>query len=832
METKNHYEDVQKNLEERIRFEHLLSNISAKFINIPLDRIDSGIEEAFSDLLIFFQVDRIGLLRLQADTGVFLVTHQVCSDGIPSVPMSVEHPSSLFPYMFRTLIKNPFVTSFQSLDELPDEAALDRQTYEAWGIRSTLNIPILEGMPFKYVIVINMVTRECAWPKIYFSRLQLLGEIFANILELKDARIHLEERLKFEEMLSRLSARFVRLSPDRMDEEIGNVLDQLVNFLNLDRITVARFQNWNTRSIATHFSAGPGIPMSWKELDNRELPWLLEKLQDGTTVEFTRLEDLPREAETEKQFFSGIGVKSCIVVPLLAGSDVRGFLGCSTLHSQKIWPVEVTQGLRLVADVIANVLARKEADEKLQEAEQRYRTVLEFTHDWEYWANPDGTIEYMSPSCEEITGYPVLEFLDNPRKVKEIIIAEDQYLWDTHYHDSRHQSNAISIEYRIRRRDGSLRWLEHLCRPMIDSQGNFLGIRASCRDITLRKELEKQLRERYQEIDRLRHLLEKENIYLRQEVQLQHVHEEIIGRCEGMKQVLSQVEQVSETDSTVLILGETGTGKELMAKAIHRLSTRRDRPMVTVNCACLPPTLMESELFGREKGAYTGALTRMIGRFEVADGSTLFLDEIGELPLDIQSKLLKVLEQGRFERLGSTKTVQVNVRIIAATNRDLALEVKDGKFRKDLFYRLNVFPIHIPPLRDRQEDIPLLVWAMVKQLEPKIGKRIDTISRKTMEAMQRYAWPGNVRELRNVIEHAMIVSKETTLVLNLPESSVFPEKPDVSALEDLERRHIVGVLTKTGWRISGSGGAAEILGMKRTTLQSRIKKLGIRRPGT
>ncbi|MGD9971679.1 MAG: sigma 54-interacting transcriptional regulator [Desulfatirhabdiaceae bacterium] len=208
-----------------------------------------------------------------------------------------------------------------------------------------------------------------------------------------------------------------------------------------------------------------------------------------------------------------------------------------------------------------------------------------------------------------------------------------------------------------------------------------------------------------------------------------------------------------------------------------------------------------------------------------------FLDEIGELPLDIQSKLLRVLEEGRFERLGSTKTIQVNVRIIAATNRDLEKEVKDGRFRKDLYYRLNVFPISIPPLRDRSEDIPLLVWALVKQLEQKVGKRIDTISRKTMESLQRYAWPGNVRELRNVIEHAMILAKGATLTLLLPNHAESSVKPDDGALDDLERRYIMSILGKTGWRISGSGGAAEILGMKRTTLQSRIKKLGIKRPG-
>jgi transcriptional regulator with GAF, ATPase, and Fis domain len=251
--------------------------------------------------------------------------------------------------------------------------------------------------------------------------------------------------------------------------------------------------------------------------------------------------------------------------------------------------------------------------------------------------------------------------------------------------------------------------------------------------------------------------------------------------------------------------------------------------MITVNCASLPPTLIENELFGREKGAYTGALTKMVGRFEVADGTTLFLDEIGVLPLELQSKLLRVLEEGKFERLGSTKTLHVNVRIIAATNRDLGEDVEQARFRKDLYYRLNVFPISIQPLRERPEDIPLLVWAFITEFEKKVGKRIESIPKKNMEALQRYSWPGNVRELRNVIEHAMIVSTGKTLAVSVPKLGS-PEASETSSLENIERSHLLNVLNKTNWRIAGKGGAAEVLGLKRTTLQSLMKRLGITRP--
>jgi formate hydrogenlyase transcriptional activator len=348
-------------------------------------------------------------------------------------------------------------------------------------------------------------------------------------------------------------------------------------------------------------------------------------------------------------------------------------------------------------------------------------------------------------------------------------------------------------------------------------------------EIAERKQIAAQLDERLREIEELKQRLEGENICLQEEVNLLADHAEIVGQSGAMKSILAQAEQVAQTDSTVLILGETGTGKELLARAIHKMSKRKDRPLITVNCASLPATLIESELFGREKGAYTGAMTRMVGRFELADGSTLFLDEIGEIPQEVQPKLLRVLEEGRFERLGSTKTLQVSVRIIAATNRDLAQDVEEGKFRRDLYYRLNVFPISIPPLREHPEDVPLLVWSFIKEFERKIGKRMDSVPKKSMEALQRYFWPGNVRELRNVIEHGMIVSSGGTLAVRVPQPAS-PETPDISSLESIDRSHLLKVLKKTNWLIGGKGGAAEVLGLKRTTLQSLMKRLGIERP--
>lgn len=341
------------------------------------------------------------------------------------------------------------------------------------------------------------------------------------------------------------------------------------------------------------------------------------------------------------------------------------------------------------------------------------------------------------------------------------------------------------------------------------------------------------LEEALAEITTLKEQLEAENIYFRQENKLRHRSGQIIGESEGLKYVLYRAEQVAPTGATVLILGETGTGKELITFAIHDMSLRKGRALITVNCAALPGNLIESELFGREKGAFTGADTRQIGRFEIADGSTLCLDEIGELPLELQAKLLRAIQYGEFERLGSSKTIKVDVRIIATTNRDLGEEVRKGRFRQDLYYRLNVFPITVPPLRQRKEDIPLMVVAFIKRYAKKIGKPITSIAKTAMKTLEDYPWPGNVRELESVIERAVILSPSPVLQLADQLKIVSPSLPsDGQTLEATERNQILRVLSETRWRIEGKGGAAAILGIHPSTLRARMHKLEIIRRQT
>jgi PAS domain S-box-containing protein len=377
-------------------------------------------------------------------------------------------------------------------------------------------------------------------------------------------------------------------------------------------------------------------------------------------------------------------------------------------------------------------------------------------------------------------------------------------------------TSGVVLELR-RKDDGKPLWIRWWSRP--DATGTYT--RTMFIDITEQVVMEQE-----------KARLEAANVYLQEEIKTAHNFEEIIGASTPIKKVLQAVEKVAATDATVLITGETGTGKELIARAIHHLSNRNDGVLVKVNCAAIPAGLIESELFGHEKGAFTGALARKVGRFELADKATIFLDEVGEIPLELQTKLLRVLQEGEFERLGSTKTLKVNVRVIAATNRDLEQEVRAGRFRSDLYYRLKVFPIPLPPLRDRRQDIPLLVSYFVKKYAGALGRKVDSVSTGALETLKRYPWPGNIRELEHVIERAVILSQGLELELGdwIPKSVGPSEGSPPATLEEVERAHIVSMLEQTNWRVSGEKGAAKILGLNPTTLEARMKKLGIRRP--
>ncbi|HEX9911465.1 MAG TPA: sigma 54-interacting transcriptional regulator, partial [Desulfatiglandales bacterium] len=346
-----------------------------------------------------------------------------------------------------------------------------------------------------------------------------------------------------------------------------------------------------------------------------------------------------------------------------------------------------------------------------------------------------------------------------------------------------------------------------------------------------RKRSEERLREALSEIRKLKDRIEADYVYLREEIKLEHDFCDIVGKSDALKKILLKVRQVAPTNATVLILGETGTGKGLIARAIHNASARKERPLIQVNCAALAGSLIESELFGHEKGAFTGAQANREGRFELANGTTLFLDEIGDLPIELQPKLLRVLHEGEFERVGGSTTIKTDVRIIAATNKDLEKEVEAGRFRRDLWYRLSVFPIHVPPLRERLQDIPVFVDFFLDRYGKWIGKKFDMVDQKTLKGLQAYSWPGNIRELENLIERAVITSSAGVLQIDVPRDRAVPKTRN-GTLEEIERSYILEVLNDTYWRINGPNGAASRLGLNPSTLRSRMKNLDISRPGS
>ena len=405
-------------------------------------------------------------------------------------------------------------------------------------------------------------------------------------------------------------------------------------------------------------------------------------------------------------------------------------------------------------------------------------------------------------------------------------LLEDILPQNTSFHDFEVEHDFETIGHKIM----------HLNARRIQDQGKqtqliLLAIEEVTEREYYKKNLEELVEERTAEIKKLKDRLEAERAYLQEEIKLVYNHEDIVGKSDAINYVFFKVEQIARTDTNVLILGETGTGKELVARAVHGTSLRKKRTLVKMNCAALPLNLIESELFGHEKGAFTGAQSRRLGRFEVADGATLFLDEIGELPLELQPKLLRVIEDGEFERLGSSETRKVDVRIITATNRDLQVEVQKGLFREDLWYRLNIFPITMPPLRDRLDDIPLLVNFYIDRISRRLGKIIKMVPAGVMDAMRHYHWPGNVRELENVLERAVINSSGPKLRLADELKNVRKDTPRPDqTLEHVERDYIKRVLEQTGWKVSGKNSAAEILGLDRSTLRARMRKLNIRKP--
>ena len=825
--------DIRYELEERLRFETLLAEISARFVNLPVDQIDGAIEDAQRRICELLDLDRSVLWQsCERASEKMLLTH-VHQPPQGLLPESPFHAMDNFPWLLTQVLQGETV-AIPSLDDFPPEAIRDRESFLHWGTKSTLVVPLSIGGKIVGAVSFGHLWKERDWPERVVERLQLLAQVFANALDRKEAEDSLQGLRRFESLLVDISARFVNLPAERIDSEIEDAQRRVCECLGLDLSALWQWSVETPRFITvTHLYSPPEGPSRPEKIDGQEVfPWVYQKMLRGETLAFST-EGMPPEAARDQEARRHYGVKSSVVIPLsTGGGPLIGALTFDTLQEERSWPEPLVKQLHLIAQIFSNALARKQADLKLRESEARLSLATNAAGVGLWIMEMDTEYVWVTPKTRELFHFAPDEELHYESFFKVIHPADRERVgWAVQ--QALQSGEELRSEYRVVLPDGSIRWIVASGKRYLKSTGEQDRLMGVSIDISERKQMEGELNERLQEIEKLKGRLQNENLYLRKELRKEKGFDKIVGDSKAIESVIYAANQVASTDATVLLLGETGTGKGMVANAIHQMSARKDQPLITVNCSALPQNLIESELFGREKGAFTGAHVRQAGRFEVADGGTIFLDEIGETPLELQSKLLRVLEEGEFERLGSAKTVKVNVRVIAATSRDLKQEIRKKRFREDLFYRLNVFPILIPPLRQRTEDIPLLAQHFTEKYARKMDKPIESIPKATIKTFLKYDWPGNVRELEHVIERGVIITPGTSLRMTDRLISSLPGHSTDEPLKDLaatERGHILRVLRETGWKIEGPSGAAAILKLHPSTLRFRIKKLGIRRP--
>ena len=483
-------------------------------------------------------------------------------------------------------------------------------------------------------------------------------------------------------------------------------------------------------------------------------------------------------------------------------------------------------------NLLTDIDARKHSEERLRRSEADLLEAQRLSHAGSWRHDLASGAFFASPEVLRIRGVESAEPLSTIDRMYSGIHPDDRSRVRHTYEAAQARKGEFDAEYRIVLRDGTTKHLHTIGHPVLNEAGDIVEYVGTGMDVTEQRQAQAALQMAFEEIKHLKDRLQDENLALREEIDQAFMFEEIVGASAALKSVLSHVSKVAPTDSTVLISGETGTGKELIARAIHKHSRRAERAFVSLNCAATPPSLIASELFGHEKGAFTGAVQQRRGRFELAHSGTIFLDEIGEIPMDTQIVLLRVLQERQIERVGGSRAIPVDVRVVAATNRDLAAAIADGSFRSDLFYRLNVFPIHMPPLRKRREDIPILVEYFVKRFADMMAKRIRRIEKRTLELCERYPWPGNIRELQNIVERSVILCGGDTFSIDEAWLSQAPLRPEVagalpSALQDQEKELIEAALGKSRGKVAGASGAAAKLGIPASTLESKIKQLGI-----
>jgi len=812
----------QTELQSQAKFDEMMFGLSKTFIGLPVDRVDGELNNGLKALADVLDLDRVSINLLDSDKKNRTITHSWAGPGIPRAP--VGKITELLPWE-ASLIAKRETYCVSTPEDLPAEAAADRTFMLSEGLRSWLTIPLQVGGEQFGEMGADMFRRQQRWNALLVSRFQQAAEIFANAISR-------------ERMIQKLyeSAEHTNLALDSAK-------------LGVWSWTIGRGELWASEKTWELFGWPANSKLAYPAFLNPIHPEDRENVQ-------RQLEQATREPADYHAEFRVLLPDGSVRWIRNLGRSYAGAKGAperiigvsfdiTAPKSNEQALIEQLKFEKLLAELSATLinLPASQVHSRIEEAQRCICEVLELDHSTLAMVSPERdkfVIEHVwAREGFELT-VPIFS-RDLPWIVQTVLAG--QRVSFKHVDDLPKEAARDKETLRLLGQKsnasfplsaggkvigavafGSLREEREWPPSLVERLGLMAQVFANA---VARARADETLHRAYCEIEELKGRLENENVYLREEVKLEHHHREVIGDSESTRRVLKKVEQVAPTDSTVLVLGETGTGKELIARTIHEHSRRKDRVMVKVNCAALPSSLIESELFGREKGAFTGALTREIGRFELANHSTILLDEIGELPVELQSKLLRVLQEGELERLGSPKTIKVDVRVIAATSRDLRQAIHEGKFREDLFYRLNVFPIMIPPLRERRDDIPPLVWHFVNELSQRMGRSIETIHGTTMAAFKSYYWPGNVRELSNMIERFLITSTDTVFRARLPNVEAALAIGHTQTFEEVERHHILHIMELVGWRVRGGGGAAQLLGLKPTTLESRMQKLGI-----
>ena len=837
-------------LERHRDFQLFLLQLSDRLSSTPIAAFEWAVKDSMHAVIERYGVDRMTLLWLDTEQKVALKALQVGVDARPSEDL--VGPFSRLPWLTERLLHKHNSQPVLFPDDLPPEAEEERSYFHGFNVKSCLLAPIRIDSEMVGVTTISTVSGQRTWLREDLVELTLLcqrlGRTWAKHhvdRRAADREADLNLRIGFQTRLARVSAEIATSPPENVRNIIDQALVAMAKHYGFDRARLWRSEVGEPDSYLLHEWVKRAeyrtdtLPVPWSRF-----PWLAQRARDANVGPIEIPDDLPPEAAEDRKYFSGLGVKNGLLFPIVVDGVLVSVFGVAAIAERRGWDEREKTELMLLTQTITSALLQRLSEQKVREREldlarsQRVAAVGSFSVSAQGEPPITEGNAVFSISAEAARLFDVGPGEETLSEMIRRIHPEDRGRVYRARTKSLQDGSGLTLDYRVVRTDGSVIHIEDRAEVDRDEQGRVARLFGTYQDVTERVLSQRELEHAVSEIEALKDRLQAENVVLREEARAAQSHQTMVGSSKALRAALAAVRKVAPTDVTVLVLGETGTGKELVARALHEQSDRSDAPLISVNCAALSSELIESELFGHEAGAFTGAHKQRRGRFELADRATLFLDEIGDLPLGVQAKLLRVLQTGEFQRLGGNKTLHADVRVIVATNRSLVSMIDREQFRADLYFRINSFPIELPPLRDRREDIPALAKHFVDKHAGQLGKNVSSISAETIQHLLTLGWPGNVRELEGYMQRALISSEGP--VLHHIESS--PGQPALQQAEEatpasgatddlaaMQRRHIESVLERCNWVISGDRGAAMALGIPPSSLRSRMKRLGIRR---